>query len=57
MFDRLSSFKIWFVKLGFWKKLILIFTANTIIILIIMNVLMEILFGEVNASISAISTS
>ncbi len=49
--------KEWFIKLGFWKKIILIFTINTIIILVIMNVLMEILFGEINTNILSISAS
>jgi hypothetical protein len=40
IFQKGTDFKEWFAKLGFWKKLILIFTINTVIILVVMNVLM-----------------
>ena len=50
-----ARFKDWFIKLGFWKKLILIFTINTVIILIVMNVLMGILFTKVNLNMTSIS--
>lgn len=57
MLKNYSDLKQWFVKLGFWKKIILIFTINTIIILVIMNVLMEILFQDVNTNILSVSAS
>ena len=57
MLKNYSHFKQWFTRLGFWKKIILIFSINTIIILVVMNVLMQILFQEVNTKILAISAS
>jgi hypothetical protein len=55
IFERWRGFKEWFIKLGFWKKLILIFTINTVVILIVMNVLMGVLFAKVNANMTSIS--
>ena len=53
--NQYQNFKQWFIKLGFWKKLILIFAINTLTILIVMNILMEVLFNKVNDNIQSIS--
>ena len=50
----LSSIHTWFSKLGFWKRLIIIFTINTIIILMVMDALILILFDGVDKDIEQI---
>lgn len=45
----------WFVKLSFWKKIIIIFTLNTLILLILTDAIMLVLFGKISDDIISIS--
>jgi hypothetical protein len=47
--------KNWFVQLSFWKKIIIIFTLNTLILLILTDAIMLVLFGKISDDIVAIS--
>ena len=47
----------WFIQLSFWKKIIIIFTLNTVILLILTDVIMLVLFGKISNDIIATSNS
>ena len=47
----------WFMQLSFWKKIIIIFTLNTLILLILTDAIMLVLFGKISDDIVAISNS
>ena len=44
-------------QLSFWKKIIIIFTLNTLILLILTDTIMLVLFGKISDDIVAISNS
>lgn len=52
-----SQLKTWFVQLSFWKKIIIIFTLNTCILLILTDAIMLTLFGKISNDIIGISDS
>lgn len=45
----------WFMQLSFWKKIIIIFTLNTLVLLILTDAIMLVLFGKISDDIVAIS--
>jgi hypothetical protein len=47
----------WFMQLSFWKKIIIIFTLNTLILLVLTDAIMLVLFGKISDDIVAISKS
>jgi hypothetical protein len=49
--------KAWFVQLSFWKKIIIIFTLNTVILLILTDTIMLVLFQKISNDIIATSNS
>lgn len=49
--------KTWFVQLSFWKKIIIIFTLNTLILLILTDAIMLTLFGKISDDIINISNN
>jgi len=49
--------KTWFVQLSFWKKIIIIFTLNTLILLILTDAIMLTLFGKISDDIIHISNN
>lgn len=52
-----SQLRTWFVQLSFWKKIILIFTLNTCILLILTDTIMLVLFGKISDDIVSISNT
>lgn len=52
-----TRIKTWFVQLSFWKKIIIIFTLNTLILLILTDTIMLVLFGNISNDIISISVS
>jgi hypothetical protein len=58
--EKVSCFKrarSWFVQLSFWKKIIIIFTLNTLILLILTDAIMLVLFGKISSGIIETSQS
>lgn len=53
----LSKLKTWFFQLSFWKKIIIIFTLNTCLLLILTDSIMLVLFGKISNDIISISNS
>lgn len=49
--------KNWFSQLSFWKKIIIIFTLNTFILLILTDAIMLVLFGKISDDIISISNT
>jgi hypothetical protein len=49
--------KTWFVQLSFWKKIIIIFTLNTLVLLILTDAIMLVLFGRIADDIVTISNN
>ena len=47
----------WFVQLSFWKKIIIIFTLNTLILLVLTDAIMLVLFGKISEDIIGISNT
>lgn len=43
------------MQLSFWKKIIIIFTLNTLILLVLTDAIMLVLFGKISDDIIAIS--
>ena len=52
-----ARIKTWFVQLSFWKKIIIIFTLNTLVLLILTDTIMLVLFGNISNDIISISIS
>jgi len=52
-----TKLKTWFVQLSFWKKIIIIFTLNTCLLLILTDSIMLVLFGKISNDIIAISNT
>lgn len=52
-----TRIKTWFVQLSFWKKIIIIFTLNTLVLLILTDTIMLVLFGNIANDIISISVS
>jgi len=49
--------KSWFVQLSFWKKIIIIFTLNTLVLLILTDAIMLVLFSKISNDIIAVSNA
>lgn len=43
------------MQLSFWKKIIIIFTLNTLVLLILTDAIMLVLFGKISDDIVTIS--
>lgn len=54
---RLRNVRKWFMQLSFWKKIIIIFTLNTLILLILTDAIMLVLFGKIADDIIATTNS
>lgn len=52
-----QTVKTWFVQLSFWKKIIIIFTLNTLVLLILTDAIMLVLFGKISEDIISISNT
>lgn len=52
-----QTVRTWFVQLSFWKKIIIIFTLNTLVLLILTDAIMLVLFGKISEDIISISNT
>ena len=43
-----QKIKVWFITLSFWKKILIIFTLNAFILLLLTDVIMLTLFGRIS---------